>query len=498
MEITLIFPHQLFKKYPALQKERKIVLVEEWLFFKQFQFNKQKLVFHRATMKYYQSLLLHNGFEVEYIESNEDQSDVRKLISKVSKQKVSSIHFSDVADNWLKRRLVSACIKHKVELKEYETPAFLNSMKEANDYFDGRKSYFQTDFYIAQRKKRNILVEAGKHPVGGKWSFDADNRKKFPKGESVLTLPLPKQNEFVAEAIDYVENYFSKNPGKAGNPFSPNTFYPTTHKEADKWLMKFLEDRFEKFGVYEDSIVADEKVLYHSLLSPLLNTGLLKPEDVIKRTLEFASKNNIPLNSLEGFIRQIIGWREYIRIVYEREGRKQRTRNYWNFSRKIPYSFWKGETEIEPVDTVIKRLLECGYTHHIERLMIMGNFMLLCEFDPDEVYKWFMEMYIDAYDWVMVPNVYGMTQFADGGIMTTKPYISSSNYIKKMSNFKKGKWEEIWDALFWRFMSVHRHFFEQNPRIGMLLNTWDRMPKEKQRLYFDTAENFLKQLDKAS
>jgi deoxyribodipyrimidine photolyase-related protein len=498
MEITLIFPHQLFKKHPALKKDRKVILVEEWLFFNQFQFHKQKLVLHRATMQYYKSLLEHNGYEVEYISATKEQCDIRKSIVQFAKKKVTTIHYADVADNWLRRRLRVACGKHKIELKEYTTPAFLNTMKEANDYFDGRKGYFQTDFYIAQRKKRNILVEAGKHPVGGKWSYDADNRKKFPKSETVPALPFPKQNEFVTEAIQYVENHFSENPGKAGAPFSNNTFYPATHKEADKWLKQFLEDRFEKFGVYEDAIVADEKVLYHSLLSPLLNTGLLEPADVIKKTLEFASKNNIPLNSMEGFIRQIIGWREYIRIVYEREGRKQRTKNYWNFSRKIPYSFWQGETGIEPVDAVIKRLLECGYTHHIERLMIMGNFMLLCEFDPDEVYRWFMEMYIDAYDWVMVPNIYGMTQFADGGIMVTKPYISSSNYIKKMSNFKKGRWEEIWDALFWRFMSVHRHFFEQNPRIGMLLGTWDKMPKEKQRHFFDTAEDFLKKLDESS
>jgi deoxyribodipyrimidine photolyase-related protein len=154
-----------------------------------------------------------------------------------------------------------------------------------------------------------------------------------------------------------------------------------------------------------------------------------------------------------------------------------------------------GTTGIVPVDDAIQKLRKTAYNHHIERLMILGNFMLLCEFDPDEVYKWFMEMYIDAYDWVMVPNVYGMTQFADGGIMTTKPYISGSNYIRKMSNYPKGVWEEIWDALFWRFMHVHRSFFLKNPRLGMLIKSFDKMPKEKQHKLITTANNYLEKLN---
>jgi deoxyribodipyrimidine photolyase-related protein len=201
------------------------------------------------------------------------------------------------------------------------------------------------------------------------------------------------------------------------------------------------------------------------------------------------------LNSLEGFIRQIIGWREFIRIVYEREGNKQRTKNYWGFDRKIPESFWQGTTGILPVDNVIKKVLQTGYSHHIERLMVIGNFMLLCEFHPDEVYRWFMEMYVDAYDWVMVPNVYGMTQFADGGMMTTKPYISGSNYLLKMSDYQKGGWTEIWDGLFWRFMHVNRDLFLKNPRLSMLVKTFDKMPEKKRKKHISVAENHLNQLD---
>ena len=190
-----------------------------------------------------------------------------------------------------------------------------------------------------------------------------------------------------------------------------------------------------------------------------------------------------------------MGWREFIHLVYEREGGKQRTTNYWKFSRKIPEGFWTGNTGIAPIDATIKKILATGYSHHIERLMVLGNFMLLCEFDPDQVYQWFMELFIDAYDWVMVPNVYGMTQFADGGLMTTKPYISGSNYLMKMSDYPKGDWQPIWDGLFWRFMHVHRDFFLKNPRLGMLVKTFDKMSPEKQQLHLNNAEWFLKELD---
>lgn len=185
--------------------------------------------------------------------------------------------------------------------------------------------------------------------------------------------------------------------------------------------------------------------------------------------------------------------------MYEREGRMQRTRNYWHFSRRIPASFYEGTTGIVPVDDVIRKILKTGYCHHIERLMILGNFMLLCEFDPGEVYKWFMELFIDAYDWVMVPNVYGMSQFADGGLITTKPYISGSNYLLKMSHYKKAaatgdSWQGIWDALFWRFIDKHRTFFSRQPRMGMLVITFDKMPGPKKQALLQRAGNYLNSL----
>lgn len=176
------------------------------------------------------------------------------------------------------------------------------------------------------------------------------------------------------------------------------------------------------------------------------------------------------------------------------KGSYSRTQNFWKFDRKIPASFYDGTTGISPIDTTIQKVLKTGYCHHIERLMILGNFMLLCEFDPNEVYRWFMELFIDAYDWVMVPNIYGMSQFADGGTFATKPYIGGSNYIKKMSNYPKADWQPIWDGLYWRFISVHRDFFSSNHRLSMMVSILNKMPAEKHQAHMANAENFLKTL----
>jgi deoxyribodipyrimidine photolyase-related protein len=250
------------------------------------------------------------------------------------------------------------------------------------------------------------------------------------------------------------------------------------------------------FGDLEDAFSQnpDARFVYHSVLSPMLNAGLITPTEVIETTLEFHSKNALPMNALEGFIRQIIGWRVCVRMIYIREGSKQRNSNFLNFQRQIPASFYNGTTGIEPIDNVIKNLLETGYSHHIERLMVMGNFFLLCEIHPHEVYKWFMELYIDAYDWVMVPNIYGMSQFADGGTFTTKPYISGSNYVLKMSDEPKGPWCPIWDGLFWKFIGDYTPFFRKNPRLSMMARSWEKQSPEKQEGHRKIADDFLANL----
>ena len=485
--VSLIFPHQLFKNNPVIIKGTPIYLVEEQLFFRQYNFHKQKLILHRASMKFYENYLQASKHKVTYIETTHPTNEVKVLIDALAKEKVTEIHITEVTDFLLEKRIKAACKKNKIELQIHTTPSFLNTMDDVKEHFDKKKNYFQTDFYTQQRKQRNILLETDGKPLGGKWTFDADNRLKFPKTGIAPKINYPKENEFLLEAKEYVLKNFANNYGKAEPPY----LFATTFTDSENWLQDFLKNRFKDFGIYEDSIVADEIVLHHSVLSPMINVGLLTPQQIIDTTLIFASENDIPLNSLEGFIRQIIGWREFIRIVYDREGVKQRTTNYWKFTKKIPQSFWKGTTGILPIDVTIKKILETGYCHHIERLMVLGNFMLLCEFDPEEVHRWFMEMFIDAYDWVMVPNVYGMTQFADGGLMTTKPYISGSNYLMKMSNYEKGAWQPIWDGLFWHFMNKQRAFFLKNPRLGMLVHTFDKMTVEKRNTHTKNAEKYL-------
>ena len=486
----LIFPHQLYKNHPALEQKGNIFLVEEWLYFRQYPFHQQKILLHRASMKYYEDLLKKKQYSVTYIDSTNPESDVRILIGKLSKENYKEIIYVDPSDNWLSKRTEGAALKFSMKTRVLANPNFITDKKDADLFFEKKKTYFQTDFYIHQRKKLNLLLDVQKKPLGGKWTFDAENREKLPKQITIPSIRLTKENSFLQEAKAYVQKHFSSHYGS-----TDEYYYPVTHAESEAWLTEFLESRFEYFGKYEDAMAPKEHFLFHSVLTPMLNIGLLSPKEIIDKALAMAEKKSIPFNSTEGFIRQIIGWREFIHIVYNKEGSKQRTTNYWGFKRKIPSSFWNGTTGIDPVDIVIRKTLKTGYAHHIERLMILGNFMLLCEFDPDEVYRWFMEMYVDAYDWVMVPNVYGMTQFADGGLMTTKPYISGSNYLQKMGDWPKGEWSAIWDGLFWHFMHQQRKFFSQNPRLGMLLKTFDKMSPEKRESHLSNAKKFLAQLD---
>ena len=484
--INIIFPHQLFENSPLLENSNEIYLIEEFLFFKQYKFHKQKIAFHRASMKSYQTVLEGLNKTVHYIDADHELADIRNFHKEIQEKKIDTIHLIDPTDDWLERRINS--LSNFCKIITYSNPQFLNTKEDLAKFFRPDKtSFFQTSFYKQQRLQRGILLDDQKNPLGGKWTFDDENRKKYPKGKTPPAIYFPEKSEFWDEAIDYTQTYFSENPGK----LTTQRYYPITHKEAKDWFEQFLTYRFYEFGPYEDAILKESSILNHSVLSPLMNIGLLLPDEIIKRTLAFSEEENIPINSTEGFIRQIIGWREFIRGMYECKGRFSRTQNFWKFDRKIPKSFYDGTTGIEPIDQTIKKVLETGYCNHIERLMILGNFMLLCEFDPDEVYRWFMELFIDAYDWVMVPNVYGMSLFADGGTFATKPYIGGSNYIKKMSNYPKGDWEPIWDGLFWRFMIKQEDFFKSNPRLSMLVHSINSMSDEKRNQHLKNAEEFI-------
>jgi deoxyribodipyrimidine photolyase-related protein len=487
MELALVFPHQLYSQSPTVKPGRTVVLIEDELYFSQYPFHKQKLVLHRASMKMYQQELEKRGHKTLYIEAK--QADLKTLFKGWKKQGVTDLHYIETNDYLLERRLDRFAKQTGIKLNQTPSPNFLTSADELNSFFPKGKKYLMADFYIRQRKRLNILVE-NNAPVGGQWSFDAENRKRIPKGLKLPHVFQPKSNPWVTEAIQYIEKHFNKNPG-ALEPFT----YPVTFADAEKVLEDFLIHRMRDFGAYEDAIVKNESILFHSVLTPALNIGLLSPQQILDKTFELHRTEKFPLNSLEGFVRQVIGWREFMRAVYLREGVKQRTTNALGYTRKIPASFYSGITGIEPIDQTIKKVLQTGYCHHIERLMILGNFMHLCEFDPDEVYRWFMELFIDAYDWVMVPNVYGMSQYADGGMMTTKPYVSGSNYVLKMSDYTKGPWCKVWDALYWCYIEKYREQFVRNPRMSMIVNLQQKMDANRMKHHRKVAEGFLLKLD---
>lgn len=482
---AIIYPHQLFRANPALDEAAKAFLVEDPLLFKQFRFHKKKLVLHRASMKSYEAFIRDRVSGVEYLDADKlDRSgDIARLLAE---EGVQEVRYVDPVDDWLETRLLEGLKQKGIGSKRFESPMFLNSRERVDQYFGELDSFHMTGFYREERERLGILIDADGNPEGGKLTFDTENRKKLPKGIEVPDIEAPPQNEFVREAVEYVEDRFPDNYGEAGD-----FFYPVTFDDAEAWLERFLGERFEKYGPYQDSIAKGDRFLFHSILTPMMNCGLLTPARVIDRTLEHAEGADIPMNSLEGFIRQIVGWREFVRGVYVSTGRRQRTSNFWGHEQRLPKGFWKAETGIDPVDDAIRGLLETGYSHHIERLMILANFMTLTEIHPDEAYRWFMEMYIDAYDWVMVPNVYGMGLYADGGLITTKPYISGSNYIRKMSDYGEGEWSEIWDGLYWRFIGKHKAFFDSNPRLRMMPRMLEKMDTSRKKRLYETAEDFL-------
>jgi deoxyribodipyrimidine photolyase-related protein len=479
--IALIYPHQLFAAHPALDGKRPVWLIEDPLFFGNdarwpMAMHKQKLMLHRASMKAYAADLEAAGQAVRYVEAHEEI----KL-----PEKVSEIHVADPADDVLSRRLRRMAEQQGARLVVHPSPNFLSPPEFLAAHIASRKKPFMAKFYEAQRKRMNLLLEPDGTPVGGKWSFDTENRSKLPKNHVPPPEPRVSQNAHVREAADYVSKNF------AGNPGSANRFrWPVTRRDAELWLDLFIDERLASFGIYEDAISIEHATLYHSAITPALNIGLLDPADVVRRVMTRA--NDVPLNSLEGFIRQVIGWREFMHGIYRHRGVEIRNGNFWNFERPIPAAFYDGTTGIPPVDRIIRQLLDDGWCHHIERLMILGNFMLLCRIRPGDAHRWFMEMFVDSYDWVMVPNVYGMSQYADGGTFTTKPYLSGSNYILKMSDERRGPWCEIWDGLFWTFIGDHLTFFLKNPRLSMMGRTWEKLSPPKKAAHRKAADGFLK------
>ena len=481
----LIFPHQLYLQTISDAKHHQVFFIEDRLFFcdnrHPFQFHKLKLAYHRATMRKFQDDHFANSRYIDYKKA----CDYDLLFESFQETDISELHTYYPSDFILEKRLKAKAETYNLKLVFHESPGFICPQVEIRDYFQNQKKLLQTNFYRKQRKKLNILMNPDGTFVGGKLTYDVLNRKKLPKDLVPPDVLKFQTNPYKQEAISYVNKLFPNNPGS-----TENFIYAIDHKQSQKSLQDFLVNRFAKFGPYEDAIHSDYSFVYHAVLSPMLNIGLLTPMQVVTAALDFAKQNPVDLPSVEGFVRQIIGWREFMHGAYLEKGIQMRNSNFFNAKNPLPKSFYTAKTGLPPVDISLEKTLTNAYNHHIERLMIFGNIMCLLEIDPNQVYTWFMEMFIDAYDWVMVPNVYAMSQFADGGILTTKPYISSSNYVLKMSNFKKGPWCEIWDSLYWNFIHKHKKFFESNPRLKIMVSLLEKMPAEKLKHHTAFAEEF--------
>lgn len=449
--LRLVFPHQLFRQHLDVDEGTVFVMVEDDLLFRQYSFHVQKLILHRASMRRFATRLTGAGFKVHHIDTDSDEASGDQLAALLKELNPEQVTLFDPVDDWLSRRtravLEQASTQSGTRLSfdpsrdVLESPNFLTTTSELRGWFDHNPARMQ-NFYSWQRLRLNALVDEGQ-PVGGQWSFDAENRKKLPKSHPVPEVTQPERHEEVTRAIEWVVQEFPDAPG------NPHSFaWPTSHDEAEAAFEQFLTERFAQFGPYEDAISTQHRFLFHSVMTPGLNIGLLDPEVVLHRALDAADETDAPLASVEGFVRQVIGWREYMRATYILWGSQMRTSNALHHTSSLAPGWWTADTGMEPVDHVLTSLLDTGYAHHIERLMVLGNIMCLLRTNPDEVYEWFMEMFVDAYDWVMVPNVYAMSQFAWGEAITTKPYVSGSNYLRKMSDFRAGAWSADWDGLY--------------------------------------------------
>lgn len=490
-DYTLVFPHQLFDPNPAVAAGRAVLLVEDSLFFGDrrypARFHRQKLFLHRASMAEYAKALERKGHRVETW-AYRPAGTAREVVGALAAKGARVLHIVEPEDFLLEKRMREGAAQAGVELRWYRSPMFLADPAWADGLFAQKKRYRMADFYQAHRTRMNLLMD-GDLPRGGRWSFDNENRKPLPRGLVPPPVYAPRPAADRPELARQIDAEFPEHPGDASA-----CWFPVTRAQARKALDDFLSHRLAQFGDYEDAISSRHDVLYHAVLTPALNIGLLTPDEVVRRALDCAAAQPIPLNSLEGFIRQIIGWREFIRLMYRREGVRMRRANFWGHERLMPRAFYSGETGLPPFDLVVRRVHRRAWCHHIERLMVASNLMLLCGIRPDDAYRWFMELFIDAYDWVMVPNVYGMGLFADGGLFATKPYISSSAYLRRMGDFEKGPWCNTWDGLFWSFIGRNRDYFIRQPRLSMMARSWDKLGAARQREHRRRADAFLDRL----
>jgi deoxyribodipyrimidine photolyase-related protein len=463
--------------------------------------HKTKIAYILSAMRHHAEALRAAGWYVDYVQLEDRDNtgsftgEVARAIQRHSPDRIVVTEAGEwrvaaMLDSW------QTLFGMPVEIRE--DTRFVCTHREFEAWAEGRAELRMEFFYRVMRAKTGLLMENGK-PAGGRWNYDKENRKP---AQADLLMPRPlafPPDPITREVIDLVERRFGNNPGNLRN-FD----YAVTAADAERQADSFFANALPKFGDYEDAMVTGERFLWHSILSPYINSGLLDPLDLCLRAETEYQAGRAPLNSVEGYVRQIIGWREYMRGIYWHEGPAYVDRNFLGHTRPLPSWYWTGETDMHCLSEVLAQTLETAHAHHIQRLMVTGNFALLIGADPKQVHLWYLEIYLDAYEWVELPNTLGMSQFGDGGLLGSKPYVSSGAYINRMSDYcqhcrydvskRVGEDACPFNSLYWDFLARHREKLGENRRLAMPYRNWDRFSEASKAEIRTQAATFLAEL----
>ena len=465
----------------------------------------QKIIAFFLSMRTFAAERRAEGHTVIYLtldDAENKQSLIENLLVLIEKENFTHFEYLLPDEYRLDAQLKAFCETLSINSQSVDSEHFMSERHELAEFFKGKKTFLMESFYRSMRKKHGVMVDAKNEPWTGQWNYDADNRSPFPKNH-VATAPLL----FSKDVSDLLAMIQAQGVKSIGTVNAKDFIWPTSRAEALTLMNFFMKECLPLFGKFQDAMTTDGWSLYHSRISFAMNAKIVSPKEVIDAAIAAWNQNQerISFAQLEGFVRQIIGWREYMRGVYWAKIPDYQTLNYFNHTRKLPDWFWSGETKMACLKHAIGQSLNYAYAHHIQRLMVTGNFALLAGIHPDDLDKWYLGIYIDAIEWVEITNTRGMSQFADGGIVGTKPYVSSANYIDKMSTYCKtcfyDKTQKLGDkacpfnSLYWHFYDRHVDKLAKNPRIGMMYQTWKKMDETAKAQIVEQAERNLERIE---
>ena len=456
----------------------------------------KKIALIFAAMRKFAAALQASGWDVRYTRLD-DPANAGSIPGELLRRAGETGADTVIATEPGEWRLIAAVQDVPLRVHLLEDNRFLASHADFESWAMGRKALRMEYFYREMRRRTGLLMD-GDAPAGGQWNYDSENRKPPPGGVDFHPVAFTP-DESIEEVLTLVEHRFADSFGDV-RPFT----LPTDRTQARRALTHFIGHALPFFGDYQDAMLTGHRTLFHACISSSLNIGLLDPMEVCRAAEDAYRAGNVPLNAAEGFIRQILGWREYVRGIYFLEGPDYTSRNALNHRRKLPPLYWGGATRMNCLAHAARQTKEDAYAHHIQRLMVTGNFALLAGIDPAEVHEWYLRVYIDAFEWVEAPNTIGMSQFADGGIIASKPYVSSGAYIDRMSDYcgdcaydvkaKTGTDACPFNLLYWAFLDRHRARFEKNPRMANMYRTWDKLDADRRAATLSQAQDFLHRL----